>query len=257
MNSCPVTKSDRNTVASLVEGLVVNASNCLRKIIFPFLCTGTRLVEFIVAVICFYPNTRFLRVDMQLSLSYFALNPYRICENYLKDWSSYDVQKVYGETFLTTLASIGRAVNLSEKDVVYELGCGRGRCVFWFNAFYKCRTIGVDINPVFIDKARRIKSALKFDNVEFKLASIMDVRFDDATIIYLYGTAFEDHAVERLVERFSHLTPGTRVVSVSYPLTAYMKEPLFELEQELAARFLWGYTTVYVQRKLPANARSD
>jgi hypothetical protein len=114
---------------------------------------------------------------------------------------------------------------------------------------YQCRAVGVDINPAFIIQARTIKRKLGIGGVEFELANPMDLDYRDATVIYLYGTAFTDEAIAKLIGRFAALKPGTRIVSVSYPLSNYTDAPLFELERRFRGKYLWGYADIYVQRR--------
>ncbi|MEN3297118.1 MAG: hypothetical protein V7642_6371 [Burkholderiales bacterium] len=211
---------------------------------------ATDIIEFAATVKRYYPNTQFRRADLRCMSAYLLRSPYRICQRYLRDMPDDKVQKIYGETFFTTLETIARAVGLSEKDVIYDLGCGRGRGVFWFNAMYKCRAVGVEIHPGFVTEARRIKNKLGIDRVEFIYANLMDLDYDDATVVYFYGTAFSDTAIASIVDRFRKLKRGTRVVSVSYPLMPYTKGPLFELEQKIRGKFVWGETNIFIQRRL-------
>lgn len=213
---------------------------------------ATDLAEFATTVTRYYRNPQFRRADIRCLLAYLVHTPETICHRYLRHYSDNEVQKIYGETFFTTLEVIADAVRLQKDDVIYDLGCGRGRSVFWFNAIVGCRAIGVEINPTFITKAKKIQKKVGFDNVEFLLANVMDLDYGDATVIYLYGSAFNEAAITRLVNRFKTLKPGTRVVSVSYSLNPYADgdAPLFVLEQKITGKYLWGSTDVYIQRKI-------
>jgi SAM-dependent methyltransferase len=211
---------------------------------------ATDVSEFFTTITRYYSNAQFRRADLRCLRAYLLRSPYNICQRYLRDLPDARVQKIYGETFFTTLDTIAKAVNLTENDVIYDLGCGRGRGVFWFNAMYKCRAIGVEIYPVFVTEARKIKKKLGIDGVDFIYANLMDIDYDDATVIYFYGTAFKDKAIASVVDRFKSLKPGTRVVSVSYALTAYTDSPVFELEQKIRGKFLWGEADIFIQRRL-------
>jgi SAM-dependent methyltransferase len=206
--------------------------------------------EFFSTVSRYYSNPRFRRADFHCFLAYLMRDPDAICHRYLRNAADDEVQKIYGETFFTTLEKIADAVGLSESDVIYDLGCGRGRSVFWFHALRGCRAIGVDINPYFVIQARRIQRKADIEGVDFFLANVLDIDYDDATVIYLYGTAFSDAAIVKLVRRFASLATGTRVVSVSYPLNTYAETPMFELEKTIKGKFPWGETEIYIQRKL-------
>lgn len=207
------------------------------------------VIEFFNTMIRYYPNAQFRRADLRCMRAYLWRSPYKLCHRYLRNFPDARVQKIYGETFFSTLDTIARAVGLSDSDVVYDLGCGRGRAVFWFNAIYKCRAVGVELHPVFIAEARRIKNKLGIDGVEFIYANLMDIDYDDATVIYFYGTVFNREAISAAIERFKRVKRNTRIVSVSYALGDYTNAPLFEIEQKLRGRFLWGETDIYIQRR--------
>lgn len=211
---------------------------------------ATDILEFLTTVRRYYPNAQFRRADLQCLWIYLMRNPDKICQRYLKKFPDNTVQKIYGETFFSTLETIAKALNLNGEDVIYDLGCGRGRSIFWFNAMYQCRAIGVEINPEFVIQARKIQKKVGVKEVEFIFANLMDVDYLDATVIYFYGTAFTDEAITRLVEHFRTLKSGTRIVSVSYPLNDYTNAPLFELQQTLKGKYLWGNADIYIQRKL-------
>ncbi len=222
----------------------------LKSILFSPIYFIIDLLDYARSVYMFYPNKVFREADLRILFSYLILNPYAICKRYLKDFPEDQVQKVYGETFFSTLELIAKKIVLTKEDTIYDLGCGRGRTVFWFNAIYGCRAIGVEINPLFIHKARKISEKMALEGVEFKLANLMDLDYSNATHIYLYGSVFTEEAIAHIIENFKHLKPGTVVISVTFPLSDYTEENLFTLEQEFTARFLWGYTGIYVQRKI-------
>jgi SAM-dependent methyltransferase len=208
------------------------------------------VAEFLRTAVRYYRNRAFRRADLRCLLAYLIRSPDAMCQRYLRPFPRDRVQKIYGETFFSTLDAIAKAVQLTENDVVYDLGCGRGRGVFWLNAMYRCKAIGVEILPEFVIQARIIKKRIGADGVEFIYANVMDLDYRDATVIYLYGTAFTDNAIAELAGRFSTLAPGTRVVTVSYPLTQYAGAAMFALEQTMTGRYLWGNTEIYVHRKL-------
>jgi precorrin-6B methylase 2 len=208
------------------------------------------IADSITTVIRYYPNSLFRRTDLRCLFGYWLINPYAICQRYLANFSESEVQKIYGETFFTTFELIANALKLNENDVIYDLGCGRGRGVFWLNAFYRCKAIGVELNPVFVRKALKIKHKLKIENVEFLQANMMDADFSDATVLYLYGTALTDAAIAKFIANLKRVKQGTKIVTVSYPLHHYAKAGEFEMMEQFQGQFLWGDTTIYIQRKL-------
>lgn len=225
-------------------------SSCTRALAAYPAYVAREIAEFRSTLTRYFDNPRFRRADLLCRLAYLMRNPDAICRDYLRRFRDDQVQRVYGETYFSTLDAIARAVKLTQHDVIYDLGCGRGRSVFWLNASYGCRAVGVDLNPTFVVQARLISKMAGLKGAEFIQANLMDVDYGEATVIYLYGTAFTDQAVEKIVRQLAGLKPGTRVVSVSYRLSTYSDEPLFEMERVLRCRYPWGDANVYIQRRL-------
>src|SRR6188768_1089931 len=91
-------------------------------------------VEYLRVVSRYYSTPAFLKIDAALVLSYLFKHPFALSKRFLLEQGAQDVY-TYGETPLTTLDMIARECRLSPKDVVFDLGCGRGRACFWLNAF--------------------------------------------------------------------------------------------------------------------------
>lgn len=202
-------------------------------------------MEFLKVIFRFYTNKAFRQQDLSLLRKYFFANPYAISKAYLLSRGASDPY-LYGETPLTTLEKIVKECGMNANDYVYELGCGRARTCFWLAAFVKCRVLGIEIIPTFVEKANEIKTKYNVQNVEFYLGSYYDVSFKEATVIYLYGTCLEDSAIERLLKKFAKMPSGAKVITVSYPLTDYEVNPLFDLIHTFDASYPWGMTTLYL-----------
>jgi len=206
-------------------------------------------IEFFKVVCRFYSNRDFREQDLSLLKRYFFISPYAISKIYLLSQGAEDPY-LYGETPLTTLALIAEKCQLSAYDVVYDLGCGRGRTCFWLSAFVDCRAVGVDQVPTFIEKANAVKAQYYVSSVKFLEGDYLDFSFKDATVIYLYGTCLEDSAVKLLIKKFSKLPSGTKIITVSYPLTDYLEYgqfDLFTLAETFQGSFTWGTADIYLQ----------
>ncbi len=205
-------------------------------------------LEFIKVVFRFYPNKKFRQQDLSLLRSYLFLNPYRICKEYLIRQGEEDPY-VYGETPLTTLAQIAKECKLNAQDVVYELGCGRGRSCFWLGAFVNCRVTGIEQIDIFVVKANQIKTKYTVENVRFSSGNFLEFNYKDATVIYLYGTCLEEATIMHLIKKFAKMAPGSKIITISYPLTDYLELQnwaLFELVHTFQAPFVWGWADVYL-----------
>jgi SAM-dependent methyltransferase len=207
----------------------------------------TNLIEFIFVCFKYYRHFHFLKIDAALLFSYLPTNPFRLSKRFLLERGESDVY-TYGETPLTTLDLISHICNLSKDDVVFELGCGRGRTCFWLNQFIGCTVVGIDYVPVFIEKGQKIKDRFHIQGVSFRLEDLFQADLTGATVIYLYGTCFSESSIDLLIENFKQLPEGTKIITVSYPLE-YRPEAPFQIVKQFTAPFTWGTTDVYLQLK--------
>jgi protein-L-isoaspartate O-methyltransferase len=133
--------------------------------------------------------------------------------------------------------------------VVVELGCGRGRTCFWLNQFIGCRVIGIEYVPTFIEKARHVQEKQGISGVTFRLEDLFHTDLQGATTVYLYASCFSPEEIDRLIEQFSRLPDGTKIITVSYALTDYQPSAPFQLIKQFPARFTWGTAVVFLQIK--------
>jgi hypothetical protein len=56
--------------------------------------------------------------------------------------------------------------------------------------------------------------------------------------------------IETLIEKFKNLSPGTKILTVSFPLSDYSSELLFQTEKVFNVNFNWGESRVFLQTKL-------
>jgi SAM-dependent methyltransferase len=189
----------------------------------------------------------FVWLDVLLALHYLFRNPHRISKAFLMKKGAKNIY-AFGETPLTTLDTIARECRILSDDLVYELGCGSGRTCFWLRTFVKCQVVGVDYLPAFISKANRVKKWARLSKIHFLQEDMLTVDLKGASVIYLYGTCLEDAVIERLLYRFEELKRGTKVITVSYPLTDY-NNAYFKLEKSFSARFPWGKADIFLQTR--------
>jgi len=211
-----------------------------------FKVTWMRLFDWIATAFRFYSNWNFLRCDFSILSAYLFQNPFRISRVALLEMGEKDIY-TYGETPLTTLDLIADQCEIAASDMVYELGCGRGRTVFWLGTWIGCHAVGIDRIPLFIEKAKRIKKRLALSHIEFFQGDILEFNLKKASVIYFYGTCSDDSFIKRLVDHFSSLKTGTRIITVSYPITDYSDD--FVLLKSFPGKFTWGSATVYLQIK--------
>lgn len=191
-------------------------------------------------VIRYYRKLRFFLADtLLISLSFF-MNPYRVIRKSKQNLGP------YGETPLTTLSKIISHLDLDEKETIYELGCGRGRSLFYLASFTPCKVIGIEKFSLFLFFANKIRSLLRYKNISFLEKDFTLCDFSDADVVYLYGTALSDKEVASLSDSLQSLPKGGRVITISFSL----QTNLFTVEKQLPVVFSWGSTTAYIQRKI-------
>lgn len=208
----------------------------------------SNFVDYLRVIANYYSDPAFLKLDSYLVFSYLFNNPFSISKRFLMLRGEKDVY-TYGETPLTTLEHIAKECRISVKDVVYELGCGRGRTCFWLNRFVGCSVVGVDYVPEFIKRATAVKQKFDVKGVQFRLEDIQQTDLTGATVLYLYGTCYSTPFIEKLIKKIAALPRGTKIITVSYSLSEYTKDPIFEVIKRFPARFTWGTADVYLQIK--------
>jgi tRNA G37 N-methylase Trm5 len=105
---------------------------------------------------------------------------------------------------------------VTDKDVVYDLGCGDGRIPITAAQKYGARGIGIDIDPQRIYEANEnAKTAGVTDKVTFLLQDLFTTDFSDATVVTLYLLPSLN---EKLIPTLKKLKPGTRIVSHAFDM---------------------------------------
>lgn len=206
------------------------------------------IIEFARTVWRFYGKRSFRCVDLYLLRQYLFRNPYRICRRYLEE-KGFEDPYLYGETPLTSMELIAKECGITDQDCVFELGCGRGRGCFWLRTWLGCRVVGIELVPKFVEIAQKVQQHCNLSDIEFRCGDMIDADYSGATVIYLYGTSFDDDLIEKLIEKFETLPKGTKIITVSYSLIEYAQQPLFNLTKIFQANFLWGKTELFLHTK--------
>lgn len=153
-------------------------------------------------------------------------NPYRIKEAF-----------PYGETPLCSLKKIADRCGLQKQDKVVDLGCGRGRGVFFLSHFYGCEAVGVDQIPDFIQRASDLADTPK---VSFLCQDMRKFDFSQASFVFFYGTTFSEEFVQELAQSMQALPKGSKIVTISAPLEG------FKMIDQFSVSFNWGFGEVYL-----------
>ncbi|KAL8273323.1 hypothetical protein Esti_002727 [Eimeria stiedai] len=117
--------------------------------------------------------------------------------------------------------AIIKAVQLTDKDYVFDLGCGDGRFIIECCRLTSCAGLGVDLDEGLIEKAKANAAAAGSLRAEFHQGDFLDppVDFLPATVIFVY---LLPEALQLLAPRLHTLirsSPSLRcIASLCWPL---------------------------------------
>jgi SAM-dependent methyltransferase len=126
------------------------------------------------------------------------------------------------------VAEMLKMAEVTQDDVVYDLGCGDGRIVIAAAKQYGARGVGVEIDPELIkvcqEKARK---AGVTDRVRFLLKDLFETDIREATVVALYLTP--ELNLQLRPKLFHELKPGTRIVSHDFDMGDWKPDGMREM----------------------------
>ena len=124
---------------------------------------------------------------------------------------------------------------VTEKDTVYDLGCGDGRMVVTAAKKHGARGIGVDIDPERIREANaNAKEAGVTDRVKFIQADLFTMDFKEADVLLMYLLPSVN---VKLRPKILELKPGTRIVSHAFDMGDWEADDTIEVDGRTA--YFW------------------
>jgi SAM-dependent methyltransferase len=126
--------------------------------------------------------------------------------------------------------------DVSEDDVVYDLGSGDGRFVITAAQQFGARAVGVEIDPQLVRQARsQARLAGVTDRVEFRQGNLFETDLREATVVTLY---LEPDLNLRLRPKLLlQLDPGDRVVSHDFGMGAWTPDRVEKIGDSTV--YLW------------------
>jgi predicted O-methyltransferase YrrM len=107
-------------------------------------------------------------------------------------------------------------------DLIYDLGCGDGRIVIAAAQRYRCRAVGIDIDPQRIEEARsRIAAAGVGQRVRVEQRDLFTVDLSGADVVTLY---LLPQLNIKLIPQLKTLRPGARVVSHDFAIAGVIPD---------------------------------
>lgn len=119
---------------------------------------------------------------------------------------------------------------VKKTDIVYDLGSGDGSILIMAAKKYGARGVGIEINPVLVEDARRNAEAAGVTHlVRFIEGDLFEADIREATVVTLF-------LLESLNERLrpkliSSLRPGSRIVSHEFGMGSWAPQKSVEVER--------------------------
>ena len=126
----------------------------------------------------------------------------------------------YVSTPMVVVEKMLEMAKITDKDILYDLGCGDGRIVILAAKLYGARGVGIDIDPERIKESKANANVAGVENlVEFRLQDAMKADISQATVVTLYLLPESNALLRPLLEE--QLKPGARVVSHNYHMPSW------------------------------------
>ncbi len=110
-----------------------------------------------------------------------------------------------------------KMAQVTQNDIVYDLGCGDGRIVITAAKVFGARGVGVDIDPVRIKESNEnAREAGVTDRVKFIEQDLFKTDISEATVVCLY--LYPELNLRLRPKLFRELRPGTRIVSHEFDM---------------------------------------
>jgi cyclopropane fatty-acyl-phospholipid synthase-like methyltransferase len=123
----------------------------------------------------------------------------------------------------TPVEVIDRMLELAEVkqgDVVYDLGSGDGRIVIRAAKKYGVRAVGIEMDQLLLEKARRDAKAEGVSHlVEFRAADALKTDISPATVVTLYMLPWFNEAMKPNFQKM--LKPGARIVAHDFGIEGW------------------------------------
>ncbi len=146
---------------------------------------------------------------------------------------------------------VDRMLELAEVkkgDVIYDLGSGDGRIVIRAAKKYGVRAIGIEMDRLLLDKARKDAKAAGVSHlVQFRAEDAMKTDLSKATVVTLYMLPWFNEAMKPSFQKY--LKPGARIVAHDFGIEGWepdKTEKLSEIEIKLGG--LRHQHTIYLWR---------
>ena len=130
---------------------------------------------------------------------------------------------IYVPTPEEVVEAMLQVANVTNNDIVYDLGCGDGRIPVTAAKKYGARGVGIDIDPQRIKEANEnVQKNGVADRVKIMNADLFATDISEATVVTLY--LLPSLNVKLMPKLMKELKPGTRIVSHAFDMGDWKPE---------------------------------
>ena len=148
---------------------------------------------------------------------------------YIAFWVTWDFSErldiPYIPTPLYSLSQIAYRLVIRKGDIVYDIGCGDGRLLFYCAKRYPAaKFIGIELNPMLVAWIKLRKFAARAHNVEIRRENIFEADVSNATKIYAF-------LLPDLTDKFfsDRTFSGVRIVSRAFQIRGRKPKETFRI----------------------------
>ena len=180
-----------------------------------------------------------------------APNPYHIAQ---ENRAHFPNNTTYGAVDIPTLLDLVASCHQTHA-VFYDLGSGDGKTLFAVKFAYPHFVVrGIEMIPNFIELSKtqyqRYLHESKLSEKEFQIDFIQNdfiqENWNDATLIFLNATGFDELLWDKMTVKLTSLQPKTKLIITSKTLPASS----FRLISQGMEKMSWGLTSTRIYEKL-------
>lgn len=117
----------------------------------------------------------------------------------------------YGEITVESLAKIIDELQLTHKDVLFDLGSGAGKVCIQVALTTPAQAIGIELSKTRHQLAQKIKQELIAKNIltdpsklQFFEENILDADLSKGTVFFMCSTCFSDELMQKITDKIAH-----------------------------------------------------
>lgn len=159
---------------------------------------------------------------------------------------------IYGEIIFDEFIELLKKVKPQKNDIFYDLGSGLSKPSLAISlAFEIKKAVCIELLPAFIKASKEVYEKVKeifpeINEIEFREENLLETNLEEATIVFLHATCFDEKEMEKIEENLLKLKPESRIIVITKSLKNNNE---FFLSEEGSIRMNWGTATFRIYQK--------